>query len=268
MARRKPSPGKTTSVKRSSIKRGAGVGDEEKRSAQVDETHDQASKSSSTVKSSSTEDSSTESDASARTHVVQGATRFLPLIAILHLVALAISYLAIVGPSQTHSSALSTAAPYLRSTHFAADGRRFYLAHGTPDEQPHRLQYTTIAANQPIDSTTEWKTVKPSGIPGLASSDRYQRWMILAATLAESDQPSLAAALLLPLVQQDESISAIRVVRLPTELTTAADDSLPPPYLARVVRGEGQIRLVSIQSGRLTTSRREDVSSTRDGNNE
>lgn len=199
---------------------------------------------------------------------VSGVKQALPVLAVAHLIAVAFSYLAIVEPSSIHTSILASSAPYLRSTHFAADGRRYYMAHGTPDEQPHRLQYATLDDQQAIDSNTNWETVKPSGIPGLASSDRYQRWMILTATLAESDQPSLAAALLLPLVKQDDSIDVIRVIRLPTELTTAADDSAPPPYVARVVRDENQTRIVSIQSPRLTTSRRLKDDSTKEAGDE
>jgi hypothetical protein len=175
-----------------------------------------------------------------------------------HLVALLLSYSAIVEPSSTHSRLLDALSPYLRSTHFAADGRPFYLAHATPDEQPHRLQFTTIGdgGTATIDSQTQWTTVEPGGLAGLAASDRYGRWMRLVATLAQSDQPSLAAALLMPLVSADSSIDAVRIIRLPTELTTAADDAAPPVYLARVVRADDSVRLVSIVSKRLTTSAR------------
>lgn len=174
---------------------------------------------------------------------------------LLHLAALLLSYGAIIEPSSTHSKLLDAATPYLRSTHFSADGRPFYLAHATPDERPHRLQYASGGTDGEvvIDYQTEWTTVDPSGIPGLASSDRYGRWMALVATLAQSDRPSLAAALLMPLVSADDSIDAIRVIRLPTELTTAEEDAAPPVYLARVVRGAGSVRLVSIGSKRLST---------------
>ena len=176
-----------------------------------------------------------------------------------HLFTLFLSYSAIIEPSSTHSKWLDAAAPYIRSTHFAADGRPFYLAHGTPDEQPHRLEFAS-RGDQPvlrIDPQTRWTTVEPSGSPGLASWDRYGRWMALVATLAQSDQPSLAAALLMPLVSEDETIDAIRIVRLPTQLTTAAEDAAPPVYLARVVRANEEIRLVSIGPKRLSTSPRE-----------
>ncbi|WP_143543673.1 hypothetical protein [Rhodopirellula sp. MGV] len=182
----------------------------------------------------------------------------LGVFAVAHLVALFVSYSAIIEPSALQSSLLDTLAPYLRGTHFAADGRRFYLAHATPDEQPHRLQVASTKPRVPltIDSQTEWTTVDPSGIPGLAAWDRYNKWMTLAATLSESDQRSLAAALLMPLIRADKTIGAVRIVRLPTQLTTAEQDAAGPAYLARVVRDGEQINLVSIESQRLTTSPR------------
>ncbi|QEG00080.1 hypothetical protein Mal15_41490 [Stieleria maiorica] len=178
---------------------------------------------------------------------------------VVHLLALFVSYSALIEPSSTHSSLLDLASPYLRSTHFSADGRRFYLAHATPDEQPHRLQFASAGKDGDlvIDRQTEWTTVQPGGIAGLAASDRYGRWMALAATLAQSDRPSLAAALLMPLISADPSIDAVRVVRLPTQLTTVADDSAPPVYLARVVRSGDQVRLVSIGAKRLSTYARD-----------
>ncbi|MCO8121469.1 hypothetical protein NHH03_06955 [Stieleria sp. TO1_6] len=204
---------------------------------------------------------------------VNGQTRGFPppwlvgcisLALVFHLGALFLSYSAIIEPSSTHTRLLNKLTPYLRATHFSADGRPFYLAHATADEQPHRLQVATGLSSSDsnpvvIDLETQWTTVQPGGIPGLAAADRYRRWMLLVATLAQSDRPSLAAALLMPLVAADESIDAVRIVRLPTELTTAEDDAAPPVYLARVVREGDQVRLVSIQSKRLTTFPRENA---------
>ncbi|KAA5543688.1 hypothetical protein FYK55_10855 [Roseiconus nitratireducens] len=181
---------------------------------------------------------------------------------VLHLAALFVSYAALIGPSSTHSQLLDLLSPYLRTTHFAADGRPFYLAHATPDEQPHRLQVATLSGtSNRLDATTPWRTIEPDGPAGFASSDRYHRWMALAATLNGSEQPSLAAALLLPLVRSDESIDAVRIVRLPTELTSAVEDAAAPPYLARVVREDQEIRLVAVQADRLTTFPRDEKAS-------
>lgn len=183
----------------------------------------------------------------------------LSALAVLHLVTLAISYLALIEPSSTHARLLSAATPYLRATHFSADGRPFYLAHGTPDEQPHRLQFTRLNDDEAIDANTTWTNVEPAGIAGMAPSDRYHRWMTLVATLSESDRPSLAAALLLPLIESDDAIDAVRIVRLPTELTTVEQDAAPPAYLARVVRNPSGMSLVAVKPKRLTTyARRSD----------
>lgn len=178
---------------------------------------------------------------------------------VLHLFVLLMSYSAIIEPSSTHTQLLELTAPYLRSTHFAADGRPFYLAHATPDEQPHRLQFASRGQDGTlsIDQETRWTTIEPSGIAGLASWDRYGRWMGLIATLAQSDRQSLAAALLMPLVEADSSIDAVRIIRLPTELTTVEQDAAPPVYLARVIRDSGEVRLVSIGAKRLSTYSRE-----------
>ncbi len=192
--------------------------------------------------------------------------RLLLGLAVAHLGLLFLSYTAVVGPSAGHSRWLSVLAPLLRTTHFGADGRPYYLAQGTPDEQPHRLQFVSLPDNESelkLDAQTQWTTIEPSGFAGFASHDHYRRWMRLVATLAESERPSLAAALLMPLVNnQSESdgpkIDAVRIIRLPTQLTTAVDDAAPPAYIARVVRsvrkdGGNDVRLVSIQPTRLTT---------------
>ena len=173
---------------------------------------------------------------------------------IFHLSALFFSYSAIIEPSSTHSAILNFLTPYLRLTHFAADGRPFYLAHGTQDEQPHRLQVASDqAARFTIDSETQWTTVEPTGVAGLGESDRYHRWMTLAASLSESDQLSLVALMLKPLASADENTRAVRIIRLPTQLTTVEQDSVGPAYLARAVREGDQTKLVSIESKRLTT---------------
>lgn len=183
----------------------------------------------------------------------------------LHLVALTVSYAAIIEPSSTHSSLLGLLTPYLRATHFAADGRRFYLAHATPDEQPHRLQVASKNdyASFEVDPRTEWSTVDPAGIAGAARHDRYTRWMTLIAMLAESERPSLAATLLLPLVEDEPQVDAVRIVRLPTQLTTVADDSRGPVFLARVVRSGDSVKLISIKAKRLTTYQRNDLEGTK-----
>ncbi|TWU02800.1 hypothetical protein [Stieleria varia] len=178
---------------------------------------------------------------------------------IVHLGLVAISFAGVVQLSGLQSAILDTAAPYLESTHFAAGGRPYYLAHGDPDEQPHRLQVST--SSSAVNDESLWSTVEPFGAPGMAGNDRYARWFATAATLAEAEQPSLVAQLLLPIVESDDSIAAIRIVRLPTQLTTAVDDSQPPPYVARVARKNGRVSLVQLQASRLTTMSNQSVGS-------
>ncbi len=172
----------------------------------------------------------------------------------LHLMALFVSFSAVVEPSSIHARLHSLMRPYLQLTHFDADDRPLYLAHGDSSEQPHRLQVTTAAISD-IDSAegeSQWRTIAAPSPAGFAASDRYGRWLATAATLAESEQPSLVAELLLPIVQADESIQAVRIVRLPTDLNTTLDDSLPPPFTARVIREAGQVSLVQLQEARLS----------------
>ncbi|MEO1614246.1 MAG: hypothetical protein AAFV88_00265 [Planctomycetota bacterium] len=187
--------------------------------------------------------------------------RTLVALVVIHLLIIGLSFSAIVQPGATHNQLLQVASPYLRGTHFAADGRPFFLAHGTPDEQPHRLQVAdsgdSVGSQFVFDVTTDWKNVQPDFFPGLAASDRYQRWIVTAATLAATDQPSLAAMMLQPLLQKNPSNDAARIIRLPTQLTTAEQDAAPPVYLARVVRDDEQLDLISIESPRLTTQARQ-----------
>ncbi len=172
----------------------------------------------------------------------------------LHLFAVFISITAVVEPSTVHARLLSLLRPYLQLTHFDADDRPLYLAHGEPSEQPHRLQVSSDEINNfdAAQSDQNWTTIEPIGRAGFAESDRYFRWLSTAATLAEHDQPGLVAELLLPIVQSDESIRAVRIIRLPTDLNSTVDESLIPPYSARVIRDQNRVSLVQLQSARLS----------------
>lgn len=181
----------------------------------------------------------------------------------LHLFALLVSFAAVVEPSSLHASLQSLLRPYLQSTHFGADDRPLYFAYGDTSEQPHRLE---ISKRDIASADAEVLWTNPhfrsdqrqitfvsdlAGGPGLAVSDRYARWLSTAATLAENEQPSLVAELILPLVRQDESIRAIRITRLVTDLNSTIDEELPPPYIARVIRENDQVSLVQLQPERL-----------------
>ena len=159
-----------------------------------------------------------------------------------HLLALAASFFAVVEPSETQARVLAWLQPYLRMTRFGVDERPIYLAHGNRSEQPMRLQVSRTF--RPGDR--DWRTVEPEGVPGLASSDRYHRWLSTAVLLADAEQPGLVAELLLGHVASDPEIRAVRIVVLPTDLTTVMDDDQPPPFEARVARGSGRVSLVHV----------------------
>lgn len=182
----------------------------------------------------------------------------------IHLFALLVSVSAVVEPSSIHARLHSLLRPYLQLTHFGVDDRPLYLAYGDSSEQAHRLEVTDAEIQQ-SDANVEWtnphfrssddsRLTIVGGLaaqPGLAVSDRYSRWLSTAATLAESDQPSLVAELLLPVLPQDGSIRGVRIVRRVTDLNTTLDDNLPPPYAARISTVAGRTSLIRLQETRL-----------------
>ena len=175
----------------------------------------------------------------------------LSVLVAIQLFAVAVSFFGVVEPSETHIAVLQTLSPYLRATHFGAEDRPVYLAYAEPDEQPHRLQILRAGNGEP------WQTVEPTGWPGLGQSDRYARWVGTMASLAESERPGLVATLLLPRLHElvainpTRPIRQVRIIRLPTELTTVVDDAKPPPYLAAVEVHEERIDFVQIKDDRL-----------------
>ena len=72
----------------------------------------------------------------------------------------------------------------------------------------------------------------------IATHAGWARWL----ALRRAKQPGLVATLLLPRLQEltaidpTRPIRRVRIIRLPTELTTVADDAKRPPYLAAVTR--------------------------------
>lgn len=170
-----------------------------------------------------------------------------------HLFAILVSFTSVVEPSTIQARLASVVHPYLQAFHFAADDRPVYLAHGDSSEQPHRLQVTTSSLTD-IDAvnTVSWQTVGPDHYAGLAVSDRVARWLSTAATLAENDQPSLVAELLLPIVEDDSAVSAIRIVRWPTDLNDINAEA-ESAYVARVIRNGGLVSLVQLNPARLSS---------------
>ena len=183
----------------------------------------------------------------------------LSIWAVFHLFALFVSFVSVVEPSSLQRRFLSLVDPYLTLGHFGADDRPVYLAHGNASEQPHRLQISLDEITQ-IDQIDrcEWTTIgtgdyaASAAIPGGAVSDRVARWVAVAATLAESEQPGVVAELLLPIARHFPKAKAIRIVRFPTDLSdvTATEES---PYVARIVRSRDAISLIQLTPKRLSS---------------
>jgi len=181
---------------------------------------------------------------------------------VVHLMAITVSFTAVVQPSSLHQSLSEVLQPYLRPTHFSADDRPVYLTHGDADDQPHRIEMTTDRVTGVATSDDlKWRVIGPAqgggfaSTPGLAVSDRVARWLSTAAMLAENDQPSLVADLILPVVAKQPAIKGIRIVRYPTDLNDVNTD-VAVPYLARVVRDQGRVSLVQLKESRLSAQPR------------
>ena len=189
----------------------------------------------------------------AAEHAYRPSSRVRTLLSVFlvfHLAAVGLSLFAVVETSRVHASLLQFVEPYLQITHFGVDSRPIYLAHAGASEQPFRLQVT---GDETLDQA-DWTTIHPAAVPGLASNDRYRRWLATAVMLSESVRASLVAELLLPVAAADDSIAAIRILRLPTNLTTVLEDAEPPPYTARVVRDGDRVSLVHLPEQRLTAT--------------
>ena len=179
-----------------------------------------------------------------------------------HLTAIAVSFTAVVDPSSIHQRLSEVLQPYLRPTHFSADDRPVYLTHGDSDDQPHRIEVTNQrVTGVEASGDLKWRVIGPaekkgvSSIPGFAVSDRVARWLSTAAMLAENDQPSLVADLILPVVANQPSVQGVRIVRYPTDLNDI-NTGVAVPYLARVVRGKDTVSLVQLKESRLSAQPR------------
>jgi hypothetical protein len=175
-----------------------------------------------------------------------------------HLTALFLSFTSVVEPSTIHARLAAVVHPYLTVAHFGADDRPVYLAHGLASEQPHQLQVTEEDLTDLREmENCQWRTLGAEDLTagdasrGLAVSDRLARWLSTAATLAENDQPGVVAELLMPVAREFEDARAIRLVRLPTDLSdvNARDET---PYAARVVRDDERVWLIKLNPERLS----------------
>ena len=181
---------------------------------------------------------------------------------VVHLMAITVSFTAVVQPSSLHQRLSDVLQPYLRPTHFSADDRPVYFTHGDADDQPHRIEVTNDRVTGVATSDDlKWRVIGPAqdggfaSTAGLAVSDRVARWLSTAAMLAENDQPSLVADLILPVVTKQPEIQGVRIVRYPTDLNDI-NAGVTIPYLARVVRDQGRVSLVQLKESRLSAQPR------------
>lgn len=176
-----------------------------------------------------------------------------------HLFAILVSFLAVVEPSGVHSAVVRLIRPYLQATHFGADDRPVYLAHGNASEQPHRVQVSSepLSDAESADSA-KWEDAGPKGTAGLAVSDRIHRWAASGALLAETGQASLVAELLLPVAIENSEAESIRIVRFPTDLNDVLANP-ESPYVARIIREQDTATLVQLKPKRLSAAAKTNV---------
>ncbi|MGB7345803.1 MAG: hypothetical protein WBD20_16425 [Pirellulaceae bacterium] len=186
--------------------------------------------------------------------------RLISVLLVFHLLAFGMSMAAGVATSETQLRLNGLLRPYTMPTHFRTQGEPVYLATGDLNESPHRLQVLRVSADDDktsvlnqIETNSQWETIAPKGIAGLASNDRYVRWISTLVTLVENESPSLVAELLLPFVRADDSISAVRIIRLPTNLSLITDIDPTTQYVAAVSRVNNAVSLVQINEPRLRT---------------
>ncbi len=172
----------------------------------------------------------------------------------IHSLAVFISFTSVVEPSSIHSRLSNLFYPYLRPAQFAADDRPVYLAHGETYEQPHLVQVTATPAGDldAADAESTWRTVGPDRFGGLAVSDRVARWLSTAAMLADAEEPGMVAELLVPIAMRNPDITAVRIVRLPTDLNLI--NAVPETvYVARVTRAGERVALIQLKEPRLSS---------------
>jgi hypothetical protein len=196
---------------------------------------------------------------------------FISALVVVHFVAISLSMTAVVASSDTQARLNGWFQPYTMPTHFRTQGERLFLTAGEESESPLRIQVqrqssarltsvSRVAERTSLDAT--WETIQPPGMKGLGANDRQSRWLASVMTLVNSESPSLVAELLLPMLRDDESITAIRIVRLSSDLSLdyetfgELDDGTQlsaVPYTAVVVRRGESTSLVRVNEARLST---------------
>jgi hypothetical protein len=170
------------------------------------------------------------------------------MLIMLHLFVLCVSWMASVEPSETLSTLSRYANPYLQAAHFAADEVPLAIATGGKEEQTLRLMVSDATFQKNRDMFAE-------PIAGGGADDRQQRFLRTIVVLTDSDQSSMIAELvqpMLPALESNEEI--ITVMREPTVISDAADDEASSPYQAKVIRDGDDFSLIQLRERRLTAT--------------
>ncbi|MEM1227612.1 MAG: hypothetical protein AAGJ40_18080 [Planctomycetota bacterium] len=192
--------------------------------------------------------SNDDSGAEGRPLAVTGIHRIVTLAVLVHLVVVGMSIVSTVGQSQTTATWMMLAGPYLQATHFGLDETPIYITHGKRVDQPRTLSIER-------SDETRRRSLLPARWAGMGSDDRQQRMLRAVESLVDADQPSLAAHLIAPLippVARDGDIIVMR--REPTLLSSAEDDTSPPPYRAHLVSKDEDWSIVQWPETRLTAA--------------
>lgn len=188
--------------------------------------------------------------------------RVVSVFVMVHLVVIAVAYLAVVRSSGVQGRLVDGFAPYLATFHLApegnaadavaADGVAFFLARGDGAERVYRLQ---LASGEKQDELA-WRPALWVVEGGSERARRYQRFLAAVADLGANDQNALAGRLMLPALERDAQADWVRIVRLPNLMTNVVQDAEPAPYTAAVLRDDdgGGVRLVRVAQPRLTSA--------------
>jgi hypothetical protein len=186
--------------------------------------------------------------------------RVVSVVVMVHLVVIAVAYLAVVRSSGVQGRLVDGFAPYLATFHLspegnaadavAADGVAFFLARGDGAERVYRLE---VASGERPDESA-WRPAAWVVEGGSERARRYQRFLAAVADLGANDQNALAGRLMLPALERDDQADWVRIVRLPNLMTNVVQDAEPAHYTAAVLRDGGAIRLARVAQPRLTSA--------------
>ncbi|MEM9644171.1 MAG: hypothetical protein AAF989_04175, partial [Planctomycetota bacterium] len=133
-------------------------------------------------------------------------------------------------------------------------------AAGDLEEAEIRMQWAPVSRPEESDWVDyPWNAQDWPLRGGMGTSDRRQTFLRSAVVLSEAEQFGLVAAWMEPALETLPDAKIIRLIRVPSLLSSVTDDSAPPPYTARVLRSGfdgdpksgGRARLVHVEEPRL-----------------